>query len=311
VAFRPFSDLRELPAEPEWLWQGYLAAGLVTLLAGHAFVGKSTLVSGLLKALEEGESFIGRPVERSSAVLLAEEHASALRARAELFGSLEIGSDFVSRDRGVFSLPWPTLIAAATEHALEDGHSLLIVDTFTGLAGLSREDENDAGAIAERLRPLQEAAGQGLAVLVLHHMNAQGGPRGSTAFRGIADIELRLNRNRNSQAIRLESFSRYSTAPTLHASLIEASGRYLYQAREPAEAATAARSRSTSMDERLWNALLQAGPAGLSYSQIGDLDGLSVDIAKRRLPRWHEDGRVTRTGEGTKGSPYRWVAAEP
>jgi hypothetical protein len=227
-----------------------------------------------------------------------------------MFGLLEIESEFVSRDWGVFVLPWPALVASAADHALANGHSLLIVDTFTGLAGLGREEENDAGAIAERLRPLQEAAGQGLAVLLLHHMNAQGAPRGSTAFRGIADIELRLYRRTDSNGFRLRSFSRYSTPPTLDGMLVEEGGRYFYRARERAEASARVGSRSAGVDRRLWNALVEAGPQGLTYAEIGKLDGLSVDIAKRRLPGWHEDGRVAPTGEGTKGSPYRWLAIE-
>ena len=41
-----------LPPEPEWLLQGLLAPGSLTLLAGHPFAGKSMLISGLLQALE-------------------------------------------------------------------------------------------------------------------------------------------------------------------------------------------------------------------------------------------------------------------
>lgn len=55
VEFRPFSHLQQLPPEPDWLWRGYLAAGSLTMLAGHPFKGKSMLVSGLLGALEESD----------------------------------------------------------------------------------------------------------------------------------------------------------------------------------------------------------------------------------------------------------------
>jgi len=63
---RSFAGLRELPPEPDWLWQGFLAPGSLTMMAGHPFAGKSMLVSGLLKALETGASFLGaRPRKRA------------------------------------------------------------------------------------------------------------------------------------------------------------------------------------------------------------------------------------------------------
>ena len=192
VQFESFSELRALPVEPDWLWEGFLVPGSLTLLASRPFAGKSTLVSGLLKAIEEGSPFLGRQTKRASAVVVSEEDRSALRMRADRFGLPELQSEYLSRSNGVLSVPWPVLIAMAAGHAVGAGHSLLVVDTFTGLAGLAHEQENDAGAIAERLRPLQEAAGRGLAVLFLHHMNAQGQPRGSTVFRAAADIAVRL-----------------------------------------------------------------------------------------------------------------------
>ena len=111
-------------------------------------------------------------------------------------------------------------------------------DTFPGLAQLGNEQENDAGAIGERLRPLQEAAGQGLAVLFLHHMNGYGQPRGSKAFRGVVDITICFHRTRQSEQFRLESESRFPTATPslLRAKLIKSPDVWFYAAeRSPEE----------------------------------------------------------------------------
>ena len=62
---RLFAERRELPLEPDWVWQGFLAPGSLTMLAGHPFAGKSRLVSGLLRALETGEPFLGRKTKGS------------------------------------------------------------------------------------------------------------------------------------------------------------------------------------------------------------------------------------------------------
>jgi hypothetical protein len=175
---KSFSELRALPAEPDWLWQGFLAPGSLTMLAGHPFAGKSMLVSGLFRALETGEPFLGRTTKAASALLVTEEDQASLRERAGRFELFEIRSEYLDRSSSV-GHDWAALIAGATELALAEEHRLLVIDTFPGLAGLGDEQENDAGAITSRLQPLQVAAGAGLAVLFLHHMNNANQPRGS------------------------------------------------------------------------------------------------------------------------------------
>jgi AAA domain len=163
--FKAFRELGELSAEPEWLWRGFLSPGSLTLLAGHPFKGKSMLVGGLLRALAKGEPFLGRETSNATALLVTEEDDSVLRQRAELLGLLDLEGAYISRSSGVTRYPWPELVAAAADRAVLDGHSLLVFDTFPGLAQLGDEQENDAGAISERLRPLLNAASLGLAVL--------------------------------------------------------------------------------------------------------------------------------------------------
>jgi hypothetical protein len=308
LQFESFSELQALPVEPDWLWEGFLVPGSLTLLASRPFAGKSTLVSGLLKAIEEGSPFLGRQTKRASAAVVSEEDRSALRMRADRFGLHEL--QYLCRSNGALSVPWPVLIAMAAGHAVGAGHSLLVVDTFTGLAGLAHEQENDAGAIAERLRPLQEAAGRGLAVLFLHHMNALGQPRGSTVFRAAADIAVRFYRQGNRGGVRLETDSRLPTAlpSRLDATLIQDDDGWFYRTADREEISPDRDSQPAGVDDRLWEVLVAAGPEGLTYSEIDRITDLSADIAKRRLPDWFDNGRVSRHGEGTRGSPYHWVA---
>jgi len=305
--FRPFRYLDTLPAEPDWLWRGFLAPGQVTMLTGHAFVGKSLLVAGMLKAIEEGSPFLGRPTTSATALLLSEEDESVMRGRAEKLGLLQLQSEFVSRNSGALRLPWPDLIQRATERALAKGHKLLIIDTFAGLAGLASEEENHAGAVMERMHPLVDAAGQGLAVLFLHHMNDKGQARGSKAFRAAVDVMVRLYRHGKRKQVRLEADGRYPGAtPARLDGVLEVGARewvFLPLKQVTANGDSVPRPRTT--DQLLRQALEQAGPAGLSYADFNDIAGLSRDIAAKRLPDWYP-GRVDRTGAGTKTDPYRW-----
>src|SRR5262249_15040944 len=126
---------------------------------------------------------------------------------------------------------WSALVAGATQEALAKKHRLLVIDTFTGLAGLADEQENDAGAITSRLQPLQVAAGKGLAVLFLHHMNNANHPRGSKAFRGVVDTSIRFLRKSNSRTFRLETETRSATSlpGSLRGELIQAPDGWSYR----------------------------------------------------------------------------------
>ena len=278
------------------------------MLAGHPFAGKSMLVAGLLKALDGGDPFLGSETKRSSALLVTEEDSSLLRERAAMFGLLDVESEFVSRAGSVVH-EWPELVSLATERAVGQGHRLLVIDTFPGLAGLTDEQENDAGAIGQRLRPLQQAAGQGLAVLFLHHMNGQGQPRGSKAFRGVVDISVRLQRPERSRTLTLDTTSRSATGtpPLLRAELIKAPDGWFYEARGSGLAEKGGERREGRTDELLRAALVEACPEGITHRQLSEISELSLDKAKKRLAHWHKNGLVQREGKGGKGDPYRWL----
>lgn len=44
----------------------------------------------------------------------------------------------------------------------------------------------------------------------------------------------------------------------------------------------------------------------MTYGELDRIDGLSQDIAKKRLPGWRIAKRIGRDGAGTKNDPYRW-----
>jgi AAA domain len=302
---KSFSELRALPAEPDWLWQGFLAPGSLTMLAGHPFAGKSMLVSGLFRALETGEPFLGRTTKAASALLVTEEDQASLRERAGRFELFEIRSEYLDRSSSV-GHDWAALIAGATELALAEEHRLLVIDTLPGLAGLGDEQENDAGAITSRLQPLQVAAGAGLAVMFLHHMNNANQPRGSKAFRGVVDTSIRYLRKAKSHSFRLESETRSTTSVSrsLRAELVQSPDGWFYRSLDQGSSGNGVSARS--VDDLLWQVLLEAGEQGITYAELDGREGLTLDVAKKRLPGWKTEKRVGRSGAGTKSDPYRW-----
>ncbi|MCG3190773.1 MAG: hypothetical protein LKCHEGNO_03595 [Burkholderiaceae bacterium] len=67
---------------PTWLWDGYIPAGHVALLAGHGGAGKSTLALHLAACSAMGAECLGRPTRRARVLFFSgEDPASLVLAR--------------------------------------------------------------------------------------------------------------------------------------------------------------------------------------------------------------------------------------
>ena len=96
-------------------------------------------------------------------------------------------------------MSWPQIVQRVISFAKEVEAGLLVVDTLFDWAGLKGEEENDAGAALNAMRPLQAVAAESFGVLVGRHDRKSGGEigdsgRGSSAFAGVADVLLVLRR---------------------------------------------------------------------------------------------------------------------
>jgi hypothetical protein len=138
-------------------------------------------------------------------------------------------------------------------------------------------------------------------------MNGQSQPRGSKAFRGVVDISIRLHRLEKSKTMTLDAESRFPTATPerLRAKLDNVTTPWRYSLVDQSPD-TRQKKKPADTDARLLAAIAEAGREGITYEELGKLDGLSEDMAKRRLPDWYPDGKVDRHGSGDKGDPYRW-----
>ena len=77
VTFQP-SDMDQMEvataeSTTEWLWDGYIGRGMVTLLTSQWKAGKTTLLTGLLKQFATGGTFLDRPVMPAKALVVSEE----------------------------------------------------------------------------------------------------------------------------------------------------------------------------------------------------------------------------------------------
>lgn len=304
LPFAPLSDaLANVPAEPEWTWKGYLAPGAITLIAGRPKVGKSTLLFGLLAALLSGELFLDAKTSMAGVLLLSEERHGTLEEKARRFGLKDSASLHLLM-RHESRVPWAEAVQQAITYATSHGLGVLVVDTWDKWSGLRGDAENNAGDVIGAFEPLQRAAGQGFAVLVLSHQRKSRGDfgeavRGSNALTGAVDIVLELERLPGDLGGRLRvlrAVSRYASTPEELVLELTPTG---YEARGDSVSARGEHERELTRE-----ALVTLGAA--SSDQVAQETGLPGATARKRLAELVEVDEAVKQGEGKRGDPYRF-----
>lgn len=181
------------------LVEGLIAAGEVCFLTGRPGAGKSAVAAALATAVVSGRPFLRRKTRRAAAVYVAAERGRVMPARFRAAGLPPVGEDFPDGNPVQLSLrqsalriidDLPELIREIRETVGHPG--LIIIDTLARVSvGLKENDSGDASAVADALARLTDEF-RGAAVVVVHHLGKDGDFRGSTAFLGAADLELRV-----------------------------------------------------------------------------------------------------------------------
>jgi hypothetical protein len=217
-----YADLRPpAGAEPDWLWQGYLLPGAVTLLTSQWKSGKSTLLAVLLARLKSGGVLAGLPVRAGRAVVVSEEPPELWWDRG-----LSLALDghvqwFCKPFRGKPTAEqWLGLLDQIGAMHERQPVGLLAIDSLANL--LPMRTENDAAEVLKAVAPLQGLSGRGLSVLLCHHPRkgrvlAGQAARGSGALSAYVDISLEMyavrRRDAKDRRRRLQAYSRYAATP--------------------------------------------------------------------------------------------------
>ncbi len=298
----------------DWLWQGYLAPGNVTLLTSQWKSGKTTLLSLLLTRLGGGGQLAGLPVRAAKAAVVSEEAPSRWLRRAEKLGIGNHVCWFCRPFRGKPTGPeWLALLDRLLLLRQSAGIDLVAIDPLALF--LPGRDESHAGLMIEALAPLQRLTAAGLGVCLLHHPRkgsciAGQAARGSGALSGFVDIALEMRHvgrvAAGGRRRRLVAFSRWEETPRQLVIELNAEGTdYLCHD---------ARSEDDFLEnwEQLRAALADA-PRKLTRRQVakrwpgGPPHGVTV---WRWLDQAVAQGLVCRDGSGRKREPFRYWLRE-
>jgi hypothetical protein len=295
---------------PEWIVPGYAARQAITELGGKIkAAGKTTWVTHLVASVLHGLPFLGVQTVESNVVYLTEQSRGSFREALRRADLLDRGDELrVIFRREVAHLPWPDLMAQVARDALGDGYGLIVVDTLGKLAGI--REENDAGSAAAAMVPLQDAAHDGLGVIVCRHERKGGGEvgeaaRGSSAFGGDVDIILSLRRpegNQRPTLRELHSLSRYDETPDRMLIDLTEDGYALLGDVDSVAIAEAIRIVSDHLGEQF-----DLNESGLSVDELTELSELARSTVQRALRQMEREDRITVSGRGVRGNPRKFT----
>jgi len=183
--------------EPQALCEGLIYRGCSTDLVAEPKRGKTTLLLDVTARLTAGERWCERLTAQAAVLYLSEQSPYSFNpqcARAHLLGEARFHVVF---HRDALALSWGEIgelvLRAAKAHEID----LVVVDNLSLWAGISGEQENDAGVALETLRVIERMTGAGLGVVAVRHARKSGGTiseagRGSSAIAGGFDVLAQL-----------------------------------------------------------------------------------------------------------------------
>lgn len=305
----PFSQMGE--SEPvDWVWDGYLAAGYISLLTGLWKAGKTTLLAHVIQACGSG-GYVGSKVEPCKVLLVTEEpHGMWSRRRDDL----GIGDHAHCMARPFMAKPnhpqWQDFIRHIVALVQEHKYGLIVFDTIGAVAPY--QNENDASEMISTLLPLQAIADTGAAVLLVHHPRKGDGQegqasRGSGALTGFVDCIIELRRySRTDRADcrrTLTTYSRLDGSPPETVVELTADGFVNLGSRGDVNQA--------DRGELILDILPSELP-GMTVEQIKeawdeqDATPPSKSTLRRTLESGFNKARWLRAGAGTRGDPFTY-----
>lgn len=196
----PITDLG--PPEPiDWVWEGVIAKGQVTLLTAMWKSGKTTLIGYLLRDIGRGSGLVRVPLG-IKVLVISEENEDHWRHRCQQLGLTSDVHVILRPFAGKPTLKeWTDFVLNTSERVRQHGYGLVVFDTLASLWSVI--NENDASEVTAALLPINSITDLHTAVAILHHPRKSMGDdshgtgqtsRGSGALPSFADLLVDMTR---------------------------------------------------------------------------------------------------------------------
>jgi len=200
-----------------------------------------------------------------------------------------------------FGHSWPEVCEAMRVHRCKHDIGLVIIDTFTDLAGLAGEDENISGPVLKAIGFLRPIADDGAAVVISRHDRKEGGSlvesgRGSGAFAGAVDVLMALRKKGETQR-EILGIGRPEGVP--ESVFVDFDGVEYRATDDPR------RARDLALERTMLAALPRDADHAVGIEDVAALIGRSAKTATKELKRLRDEGAVqSGRGKGPKVSAH-------
>lgn len=152
-----------------WFLKPWIPYGAVTLLVAPAKIGKTTWLMDLLAAQRHGVPFLGEIIPKVRVLYVTEQSPQVFKVQAVEAGIADdMNILFTARYR-MLGRPWADICNLLLDIVQRYGVRLVILDTWTGLAGFKAEEENDSAEARMRLELLGPITALGTAIVIAAH----------------------------------------------------------------------------------------------------------------------------------------------
>jgi hypothetical protein len=295
-----FTTLDSLLAEPEefhsYVWENTLIFGGFSICSAKPKVGKSTFLRNLAVAITQGDAFLGRETIKGKVLYLClEEKRSEIAKHFRLMGAS--GEDIL-----IHTGATPEDALRALKSAIGEFEPVLvIIDPLSRV--LRVKDFNDYATMARGLEPLIDLAREtGVHIIALHHEGKgerEGGDAilGSQALFGAVDCHIQLRKRNAGRTV--SSIQRYGLdLPETIIQLDTQTGNITEQGDLQA---FVLREKQTEILDSI------ADSEQLTEDEIKErIGGSSKGIISKAIRVLLENGKLFRSGNGKKGSPFTY-----
>lgn len=185
---RTGAEIRNLDIKMEWLIEGIIPKGAVSLLFGRGGIGKTTLALQICDAIASGGSFLSIPAEKTPVIYVDFENSLAILVdRLKKVGGEQILFWTADDSPAQLDRDPQAYVSLLKSHP----NALLIFDT---LRSAQTGDENESRSMALVMQTLRQLRDQGATVILLHHTRkgSDSTYKGSTAIFDLVDHVMGL-----------------------------------------------------------------------------------------------------------------------
>jgi len=276
--------------ETDWIWDGILPSGGLSLLVAKPKVGKTTLALNLAVAISKGEDFLGRKTQQAPVVYLAlEEKRSEAQKKIKALGVTDEPLYFH------FGSAPHEAIKEVSPLIKETRAGLLVIDVLQKFVRV--KDLNDYAQVTRALEPLMATARlDNCHILLTHHAgksDRQDGDDilGSTGLLGGVDTSVHIKKR--DQRRTFFTIQRYGEDVPETVIKLLADGSL-----------QAVGSRQEVEIEETLPLILEALDQPLTQDKILERVERKTKLVVDGLKELANQGRVNRTGSGKKGDAY-------